>query len=104
MKDFKSFTEMMEDQEGARPEEFAIPWKDSDFEIVGDYIAVYAHSQSVEKAKKFAEDNNLYVLTETIEDGEEDSEWSYSRGFSWVNRERFFFTKKNDDFCFAEID
>lgn len=105
MKDFKDFTEMMEDQEGARPEEFAIPWGDKDFEIVNDYIAIYAHGSSKEKAIKFAQDNKLHVLTELIGDTEEADEsiFSYVRGFAWINRERWFFTKKDDDFCFDEV-
>jgi hypothetical protein len=104
MKDFNSFDEMMEDQEGARPEDFAIPWGDKDFEIVNDYIAIYAHGGSKEKAIKFAQENNLFVLTETIGDNEEDeTSFSYCRGFAWINRERYFFTRKNDDFFFDEV-
>ncbi len=104
MKDFKAFDEMMDDQEGAKPEDFAIPWSDPDFEIVGDYIAVYAHARGKEKAKNFALQNNLHVLTELLGDCSETDEttFSYVRGFAWINRERYFFTKKNDDFCFDE--
>ena len=104
MKDFKNFDEMMEDQGGAKDTEVPTPWGDSDFEMVGDFIAIYAHSQSVAKAQDFAKRNNLFVVTETITDNDNDeSVFSYSRGFSYVNRERFFFTRKNDDFCFDDM-
>jgi len=104
MKEFNSFDEMMEDQQGARPEDFAIPWGDHDFEIVGDYIAIYAHSESTAKALNFAKENGLHALTEVIgENDNDETVFGYIRGLSWVNRERYFFTKKDDDFCFDEV-
>ena len=95
---------MMQDQGGAKDTQYPTPWGDSDFEMVNDYVAIYAHSGSKIKAEDFAKKNNLHVLTETINDNEDDqSVFSYSRGFAWVNRERYFFTAKNDEFCFDDI-
>ncbi len=104
VKNFETFEQMMEDQGGAKVTEYPTPWdNDPDFEIVGDYIALYAHAGSKLQAIEFAKDNNLHVVTETLGDNENDEcQFSYFRGFAWINRERYFFTKKNDDFCFDE--
>lgn len=104
MRKFKTFEGMMKAQGGIKPNDVKYPSKNKNFEIVGDYLALSAHWGTVDMAQEWAKKNGLYIVTETIEDGEEDSEtfYGYIRGLAFVNRERYFFTRKNDDFCFCE--
>lgn len=104
MRKFKTFESMMKSQGGIKPSDVKYPKKNNDFEEVGEYLAVSAHYKSVDMAQEWARKNGLFIVTETIEDGEEDNEtfFGYVRGLAFVNRERYFFTRKNDDFCFCE--
>jgi hypothetical protein len=101
--DFKSFDEMMEKLGGVKFDGRTSISKDDDAEEVGGYLALFAHSGSVKKAEHYAKMNKLFIVTESIYDSDNgDVVYSYSSGIHYVNRERFFFVKKDVDFIFEE--
>ena len=104
---FKDFEEMMEELDGLKYDNLLAKDEDSCEDING-YLAMYATSQTAYKALAFAEKHKLQVITESIFDDYEDDNilwYTYRNGFSIVNRERYFFVKKQKDFiCEEKVD
>jgi hypothetical protein len=102
---FKDFEEMMEELGGLEYDDLLA---DDDCEEINGYLAMHANSQTALKALVFAEKHKLQVITESIFDDYEDDNilwYTYCNGFSIVNRERYFFVKKQKDFiCEEKVD
>ena len=94
---FTDFDDMMKHQKGVRASEFKKLIGTDDFEEHNDYLMMEAHAGSTTIAISFALKNKLYIITECIYDGDEGTTFSFSRGLRYVNRERYYFTRKNDD-------
>jgi hypothetical protein len=99
---FKTFDQMMGSLGGYKFKDSDEISKNEFAEEVGGFLAISANNFSQSIAVDFAKQNGLSVVTECLGDDGDDVVYSYSNGLHFINRERYFFVKKDIDFYFEE--
>jgi nucleoid-associated protein YejK len=99
-KQFTDFLKFMKYLKGVKFSENASAFFGADAEEHNGFLAVSAHSGTVELAKEYAKKIKGQVITYCIEDGDEGTSFTYDTGIRLVNREYFLFCKsKESAFC-----